>query len=157
MSGENPITRDFVTQKFRDDALDPPRYVEEEIPSQTVKLPIRSQAGRKRAPLGTHTGTFYMKGSHYDASPGTYGLRIFRMSVFSGSREVIWRLHHSRIGTVEEIYFPAAGQEIQLGGPRNPICALPPGTLSFGFLNAGSAHWLGYHMEGVTSHETTGD
>jgi hypothetical protein len=153
MADDRLVNRQFVTRKFRDNILDPPRFVDEEIPSVTVKLPYRSLAGRKRAPLGTHTGTYYITGTHYDSYPGSYGLRITRLSVYSGSRDVIWRLHHSRVGTVEEIYFPAAGQEIQIGGPRNPIMALGPGTISFGFLNAGSAHWLGYHLEGVVSHE----
>ena len=148
---EPEVRREFITRKFIDKARDPWEYVDEELPTTTVKLPYRSLAGRKRAPQGTHTGTYYIKGTHYDFGPGTFSLRITRLSVFAGSREVTWRLHHSRKGTLDVIYFPAAGQESRLASPLKPVFSVGPGTLSFGFLEAGSAYWSGYHMEGVVS------
>jgi hypothetical protein len=149
--GEELIQRSFQTRKFKDRILDPPEFVDEEVPSLTIKLPYRGLQGRQRAPRGTHTGTYYIKGTQYDTGIGTYGVRITRLSVFAGSRDVFWHIRHSRIGTVDIIYFPASGQEYQLGNGMAPIYSFGPGTISHGFLNAGSAYWMGYHLEGVPS------
>ncbi len=146
-------TESRFMRRFIDYQVDPPAIVDEDLPTTTVKLTI-GKGGRFRAPHGTQTGSYRITGSHRElTAPGTYALRVTRVSVASGSRETNWYIRHSRKGTVDIIYFPAPGQETRLGGPMNPIYAFGPGTVIYGFLESGSAHWLSQHMEGIVSTE----
>lgn len=151
MTNENErlVQRQVSTRRFLDRQRNPPEYVDEELPTTTVQLGGASNVGRARAPRGTAVGSLRLTGSYQPLAPGTYSLRVTRLSVFAGSREVTWYLRHSRTGTADIIYFPAPGQETRLGGPKNPVYAFGPGTLTYGFLEAGSAYWMGAHMEGV--------
>ena len=147
--------RSFVTRRYLDKQLSPPDYVAEELPTRTIKLRGPARRGVSRAPAGTILGSYRITGSWREASaPGTYSARITRLSVFAGSPETRWFVRHSREGTTDIIYFPQAGHETRLGGPKNPIYSWGPGTVIYGFLpdgtNIGSAHWLGQFMEGIT-------
>lgn len=148
MSGQE-VKRVSVTRRYLDRQLDPPEYVDEELPTTTVKLRLPGRKGRERAPHGTAIGSIRLTGSYHETDRGTYSLRVTRVSVASGSRETGFAVRHSRTGTLDIIYFPAAGQETRLGGPKEPVYSVGPGTLFYHFLEAGSAYWLSAHLEGV--------
>lgn len=145
---EQKVERISFTRRFLDRSKNPPEYVDEELPTKTVRIFKR----------GFHTGTVIdgqlgeaemgsieFSGSHYDFGPGSYSLRITRREVFIGSimpgrnLEAEWSLWHSREGTVQKIPFFLGTQVANLravpigekayGGPLNPIYSFGPGTL----------------------------
>lgn len=148
------IQRVIVSKRIFDPIRNPPEVVDEALPTLTFKLRGTERRGVVRAPRGTLTGSMRITGSFRFASagaPGTFGARITRLSVFSGSRESLWALRHSREGTLDVIYFPSAGQEFRAGDGEKPLYSVGPGTLLWNFLDAGSAYWHGAFMEGITS------
>ena len=149
MPGEQSVDRTSTTKRFLDKRRNPWEYVDEELPTTTIKRGLPEKVGRARAPHGTAIGSYRITGSHYDFSPGTYSLRVTRLSVACGSREACWAIRHSRTGTADIIYFPAAGQETRLGNPLAPVYAFGPGTVMWQFLDVGSAYWMSSHIEGV--------
>lgn len=145
------VERISMTRRFLDRTKNPPEYVDEELPTKTVRIFSRNKIGTLFDPAintpGTPlvVGSIQFSGSHYDFAPGSYALRILRRSVYIGSVEarntsIEWLLRHSREGTVDGIPFyvgthtayrlgvdrPAS--EV-LGGPMNPIYAFGPGTV----------------------------
>ena len=149
MEKDKLVERVSVTQRRLDNRQNPPAYVDEALPTETVVLRGPLKRGRSRAPSGTIAGSYRITGSYQPTAPGTYSLRVTRLSVFAGSRYVSWFIRHSRTGTADIIYFPSAGQETRLGGPLEPVYAFGPGTVLYGFLEAGSAYWMGQHLEGL--------
>ena len=148
----NPGAQDrmFVTPRRTDPAQNPPREVDEVLPTVSVTLRGPLKRGRVRAPAGTIAGSYFITGSHRQlGAPGTFSLRITRVSIASGSRETGWFIRHSRQGTTDIIYFPTPGHVELLGRPDAPVYAFGrPGTVIWGFLEAGSAHFLSQLMEG---------
>ncbi|GEM_PF-4742280 len=133
----------------------PPRYVDEELPT-TTKLLFPIRRGRVRAPRGTILGSMYLTGSARSpiSSPGSFSLRVTRVSVFTGSRNMEWFIRHSRKGTIDVISFQTPGQVAYLGNPLEPVYAMGPGTVIFGWLGdagglMGSAYFTGQSLEGV--------
>ena len=148
---EKLVQRVNTTQRFLDPRRNPPEFVDEVLPTETVVLRGPLKRGVVRAPAGTIAGSYRITGTYQTPSPGTFSLRVTRLSVFTGSREARWFIRHSRTGTADVIYFPSAGQETRLGAPREPIYAFGPGTVIYGFMEAGSAYWHGAHLEGLVS------
>ena len=142
------------------------QYVDEELPTRTIKLSwperrgpsVRAAHGTaQESPPGTSRvnresylqGSYRISGQHHDLAPGTYSLRITRLSlgVHGGGSAGVdtngyfqghgyrWGLWHSRDGTLDVIGFARPGHMHQVGGPMEPIYAVGPGTLQWAFLN----------------------
>ena len=146
---QQKIERTSFTRRYLDNMKNPPEYVDETLPTKTIKIFSRKKQGTLMDPctIGGSIGimgSIHFSGSHYDFSPGSYSLRITRRSVHVGSRtsygaNVEWKLRHSREGTVDMIpfYMGTRSQDRRnelarselLGGPMNPIYAFGPGTL----------------------------
>mgnify|MGYP001596621152 CR=1 FL=1 len=150
--GVNP-ERVFVTKTLIDKQRNPPGPVDEELPTTTIKLRSTIRRGRVRAPGGTTLGSYRVTGSYRElTSPGTFALRVTRVSIYAGSRGISWMVRHSRIGTVDIQTFDAPGQVNLLGDPMKPVYAFGPGTLIYGFLEGGGTqYFLSQFMEGVVS------
>lgn len=148
---EKLIQRVNVTRRFLDRQRNPPEYVDEVLPTETVQLRGPLKRGVVRAPAGTIAGSYRITGTYQANAPGTFSLRVTRLSVFTGSREARWYIRHSRTGTADVVYFPTPGQETRLGAPREPVYAFGPGTVIYGFMEAGSAYWHGQFLEALTS------
>ena len=138
--------------------FDPQRnaYVDELLPTTTLKLKGPLKRGFIRAPRGTILGYYRVTGSHYQEAQGTYSLRITRASIFAGSREAMWAIRHSRQGTVDVLHFPVPGQQVILGEPNKPVYTFGPGTVTWGFIgnhagSIGSAYTMGQTLEGIAS------
>lgn len=151
MTSENRI---FTSRRRLDLGLDPPEFVDEILPTTSLTFRGPERRGVERAPHGTIRGSLRIGGTFYENAPGTYSLRITRLSVFSGSRESMWSLEHSRQGTIDIIHFETAGQEYRAGDAMRPLYALGPGTVSWGFIGdhsgrMGSAYNVAQFLEGV--------
>lgn len=138
------IERIVTTKKLLDKSKDPWEYSDEEIPTVSVKL-LTQRKGRFRAPHGTSLGSYRISGTYQ----GSYSLRITRRSLAVGSPEVSWFIRHSRVGTVDIVYFPSKGQDQALAGPIEPVYTFGAGTIVWGFLEAGSAYWMSEFLEGI--------
>ena len=162
------VERVSFTRRFLDRSKNPPEYVDEELPTRTVKI-FKRAYGRGtviHGQIGTvMMGSIRFSGSHYDFSPGSSSLRIIRRSVYVGSvmptrnTEVEWMLHHSREGTVDAIPFflgtqvPNArrvplGAEA-LGGPMNPLYSFGPGTIRTYFQSRRGSARVYSSLEGI--------
>lgn len=139
---DQKVDKVIHTRRFLDRMRNPPEYMDEELPTKTVKIFSRNKQGTKidACTIGGSIaimGSKYFSGSHYDFGPGSFSLRITRRSVYVGSRSSYskaaaeWRLRHSREGTVDMIPFRTGSlmQAELLGGPMNPIYSFGPGTL----------------------------
>ena len=147
---DQDVQRVSYTRRFLDESRNPPEYVDEKLPTKSVKIFARWKPGTlfdpeihtTAAPL--NMGSFQFSGSHYDFAPGSYALRITRRSVYVGSTdrrnvEVEWRLRHSRLGTIDTIpislgtytrvYRPNNWSLEAFGNPMAPLYTLPPGTI----------------------------
>lgn len=145
--------RNFNTTRRLDPRTDPPSFVDEQLPTKSVRLAagqVGNRGGRFRAPHGTMIGSYRITGSWRElTAPGTYSLRLTRLSILMGSREGFAYIRHSRTGTADIIHFHAPGQEVRLGAPLEPLYSFGPGTVIFGIGSPlGSAHWVGFHAEG---------
>ena len=147
---EQKVDRLSVTRRFLDKRRDPQEYVDEELPTTTLKLKGALRRVSTRAPIGTVAeGSYRVTGSHYDFSPGTYSLRVIRLSLAavgspSSSRGTVyqWHIRHSRQGTVDVQVLQVSGAQsgrvtgdrVDLrGGPHNPVYAFGPGTVFWGW------------------------
>lgn len=152
--GPSGQQRVFSSERLFDPARNPPEFVDRQLPTFSVQLigPGRGR-GFSRAPRGgTIEGSYRVTGSWKELSaPGTFSLRIVKMNVFTGSREHLFYLRHSRRGTLDTIYFPRPGQHIAYGDGNRPLLVVPPGTLFWGWNTQGSGYWSGYSMEGLPS------
>lgn len=147
------LQRQYFTPVRMDPSGDPPAFVDVKLPtvSSAFRGPLRR--GDVRAPRGTIIGSYRVTGSHYDNAPGTYALRVTRVSVYSGSRGNRWAIWHSRAGTYDIRHFEDPGQHDLLGGPDNPLYVFPPGSVLYGFIgnlagSIGSAYLMSQFMEG---------
>lgn len=156
--GDQKVDKVVYTRRFLDKQKNPWEYVDEELPTTTIKLKGAARRVVTRTPRGTAAeGSYRITGSHYDFAPGTYSLRITRLSLSAvGSPPAAsgsvyqWHLRHSRLGTIDvkTLHAPAPGVARSgesridlLGGPQNPIYAVGPGTLLWGWDAVRS--WLG--------------
>jgi len=141
------VQKVIYTRRALDKRQDPWEYIDEELPTTTVKVFSRSKQGTLLDSSSglTVMGSLHFSGSHYDFAPGTHSLRITRRSVHIGSRvsygaDYEWKIQHSREGTVDMIPF-YLGTKIQdrrnelarselVKGQLEPIYAFGPGTLT---------------------------
>lgn len=140
---DQEVQRVSHTSKFLDKQRDPWEYMDEELPTTTLKLKGALRRVATRAPLGTVAeGSYRVTGSHYDFAPGTYSLRITRVHVAAigttdgGFQGTVfqWHLRHSRQGTIDVLALSAGHRDVFLqGGPRTPIYSIGPGTLFWGW------------------------
>lgn len=135
------------TKKFLDKRPSPWEYVDEELPTISVRI----CANGRRTPRVRGTGGVVNAGSYWLSGTyqGTYSLRVTRVSVASGSPGALWSIRHSREGTRDQIYFPAPAQEILLGGPMEPVYAFGPGTVLAEWTVTGTAQWFYSDIEGI--------
>ena len=135
---DQQVSRENVTRRFLDPMRNPPEYVDESLPTQTVKIFKRNRIGTAiDNSLGDlNFGSIQFTGSHYDFAPGSYSLRITRHTLGVGSPggpggQLWWKLHHSRMGTIDGIPMAAArGQITRDKSPMEPLYALGPGTIT---------------------------
>lgn len=159
MAPQDNVQRVSASKLFRDNRLDPPQYVDEEIPSVSVVLGARNRRGILNKDAGTAEASFTITGSLREFIPGTYGLRVTRVSVVNGSaggarptNSVLWYIRHSREGTVDVIRTPRGGGQVVLqGDPMRPIYTFGPGTVLYAFAGTASAGSRSMHVEGFTS------
>lgn len=140
-------------EQFNRRFMDPVRreWVDEQLPTYSVKLKGPARRTEARSPKGTIPGSFYVTGTHYDFALGTYSLRITRMNVgvsggvpastqkgtlnkFGAGTHYRWYIRHSRDGTLDVLTFDEPGQVIRDGNPMSPIYSMGPGSLIYGFL-----------------------
>jgi len=137
---DQSVQRLSTTQRLYDRRRDPPEYVDEQLPTATVRIFSRNKQGTilSLADGLTIMGSVHFSGSHYETAPGSFSLRIIRRSVYIGSAkqalDMEWRLRHSREGTVDIIPFykgsvPISRSAELLGDPMRPIYAFGPGTI----------------------------
>ena len=158
MSQENNESiRQFVTRRYLDPATDPPSYVDEKLPTETVKFQGALRTSMDRAPHGSELGSYQVGGTfQVTGGRGTHSLRITRLELYTGSRNNKWHIHHSRDGTVGVLDFANPGQLVTLGDQYKPIYSFGPGTVSWGWLgdsiigdNIGSGYDMSQSMEGI--------
>ena len=128
-------------QIYRRKILDPkkatPEFVDEKIPTLTI---VRGSKVRG-------TGADITFGSHYVADDKTW--KIGRLSVMAGSVEAWFEVRHSRLGTIDTVYFSGKGDEKLLTNPYlEPVYAFPTGSAKIVLPAAGSANWFGAFLEG---------
>ncbi len=151
----NDPTRRFVTRRYLDPATDPPRYVDEKLPTETVKFQGALRTSRDRAPAGTAQGSYRIAGTfQVTGGRGTYSLEITRLSLYSGSRGNAWAIRHSRQGTVDVLDFSSPGGVVLQGDQMSPIYSFGPGTVFWGWIGdetgaMGSAFDMNQSMEGI--------
>ncbi len=152
-AGRSGVQRIVTSHVYLDTQKNPPEFVDQVIPTDSKNL-LFAKRGRMRAPHGSGVGSITLTGSWRTLTgPGTYSLRITRVSLFTGSRNMEWGIWHSRVGTYDIIGFPTPGQETRLGAPMDPIYSFGPGTVKWGWLGDaggafGSAYTLSKHLEG---------
>lgn len=139
MADDQGVQKVSFTRRFLDKQLNPWDYVDDELPTTIV---LRGAAGRvaTRAPRGTAAeGSYHITGSNYDFNPGTYSLRITRLSLsvqgtnhFQGT-VFQWHIRHSRKGTIDVQAFGEQGRILAVGHRRAPIYMAGPGTLFWGW------------------------
>jgi len=166
-----------MAQKFYDSQTN--QFVDAELPTTTVKLLwperrgalVRATQGTVGANSGYIVGSYRITGSHYDLTPGTYSLRIHRLSVgvhgaithgaadsnigsLGHFRGTVWRwgIWHSRTGTLDVIGFSEPGHIHTVSGPLTPIYSVGPGTLQWAWLGAQQSH-MGSHVDLMQSME----
>lgn len=136
--------RVFTTRRYLDPAKSPPQYIDEELPTITVKLLGPERRASARMPAGTIAGSFRITGTNYDLTPGTYSFRATRLSVGiagdSGAgtskftypwKGTVYNFHirHSREGTILTETFNQSEQRVRQGNALSPIFSVGPGTL----------------------------
>lgn len=142
MAEDVRVNHSLITRRFYDRRRNPPQYVDEELPTQTVHIFARRKQGTilDSASGVTAMGSIYFSGSYHNDAPGSYSMRVTRRNVAIGSMgprpvSFVWKLRHSRLGTVDGIPFYLRGTINQpvihetVGGPMNPVYAFPPGTI----------------------------
>lgn len=137
-------SRVFPTRRFLDRAKSPPEYVDEVLPTITLKLQGPERRASARMPSGTIAGSFRITGTNYDLVPGTYSFRATRVSVGiagdSGAgtskftypwKGTVYNFHirHSREGTIMTEAFNEPGQRVRQGDGLHPVFSVGPGTL----------------------------
>ena len=147
-----------------DRTMDPPRYLDYDLPTSTKKFQGAVKRVFTRAPFGTILGSMRLTGSHYDLGLGSYSLRVTRRHVYIGTPNMAWHIRHSRQGTVDVLTTPTPraadvtpqwyGNFEALGNQEHPVYSFGPGTITWGFTPLagqviGSAYPLIQSMEGV--------
>ena len=149
MSTQDP--RVFVSRRFYDPQTQ--TYLDEELPTVTLKLQGIGRRASSRMPRGTVEGTYRITGTNYDLTPGTYSLRALRVTAgisgpggagtrkdyqWSGTTYAFY-VRHTRQGTLLFLPFDRAGVVDMRGNPRDPVFAVGPGTLAWAWqtLSAG--------------------
>ena len=167
---DQKVDRVSFTRRFLDKSRNPWEYVDEEVPTKTVKIFKRGCANGTMIDglSGTlSVGSIQFSGSHYDFGPGSYSLRVTRRSVYVGSvmpsrnLEAEWSLWHSREGTIDVIPFFLGTQVPNLrgvpigaearGGPMNPIYSFGPGTINTFFSSRRGSARVYSSLEGIIS------
>jgi len=148
---DQKVDRVNFTRRYLDRMMNPPDYRDEELPTKTVKIFNRgfnrgTMIAGSAASVAANMGSIHFSGSHYDFGLGSHSLRITRRSVYVGSvmsnrnLQAEWRLHHSRVGTLDKIPFFIGTQASNrrsgdwkaeaIGDAMRPIYSLGPGTIT---------------------------
>lgn len=150
---------------YLDKMANPWQYREAELPTQTKHIMSRPKQGTiiDSNSGALNMGSLYFSGSHYDFGPGSTSIRIIRRTAAIGSMslntDAWWKLHHSRLGTVDALPFKQSGTlnaqygvaqaYNDRGGPLNPIYAFPPGTLTHYMQSLKGTARVSASMEGI--------
>ena len=161
--------RTYTTRRYLDPAKSPPTYVDQELPTITVKLQGPQRRAVARMPSGTIEGSYRITGSAYDLTPGTYSLRVTRLSLGAvgdsgaGSQQfsrpwkgsvVYFYARHSREGTIHVEMFDHPEQRVRQGNALEPVFSVGPGTLFWNWAKqgpgaAGTRITLSQQLEGL--------
>lgn len=154
---EQKVERVSFTRRYLDRMRNPPEYMDEELPTKTVKVFKRKQQGTAiDNSLGDlNFGSIKFSGSNYDFAPGSYSLRIIRHNISIGSpggpgAQLWWKLHHSQLGTIDAIAMNnARGNLVRDGAPLEPLYALGSGGITQ-YLRSLKGTWrVSASMEGI--------
>ncbi len=144
---EQKVNSEIQRRKLLDKRRNPPEYMDEVLPTQTVHIFSRKKQGTllDSASGATVMGSIQFTGSFHEDAPGSYSLRVMRRNFNIGSvspysnANIEWSLRHSRLGTVDEIgvfigtrvsTLNTSNRKHELiGGPMNPVYSFGPGTL----------------------------
>lgn len=154
---QNGVVFGVLGRRYIDRQVDPPIYVDDEIPSLSVQIVPRARRFFSLAAQGTLEASYYITGSRREFIPGTYGLRVTRLSLNPGSytsnlTSKTWHIRHSRDGTYDVIQFAQGGAHVLIqGDPFRPIYAFGPGTVLFGFDQAAGSFTRAQLIEGFVS------
>lgn len=162
---DEKIQRITQVRGFYDPMMNPPQYRDEELPTKTKHIFSRPKQGTlvDSNSGAMNMGSIEFSGSHYAFSPGSFSIRIIRRSAAVGSMDLNtdlwWKLHHSRLGTVDMLPFKQSGTlnaqygvaqaYIDRGDPMRPVYALPPGTITHYFQSLKGTARVSASMEGV--------
>lgn len=159
MAGANQkVDRQSVTQRYLDRMRNPPEYVDDELPTKTVHLINRAQQGTiiDSNSGALNMGSVYFSGSHYDDAPGSFSLRITRRHAAVGSMDtavgdVWWKLHHSRLGTVDMLPFQGGvvHSHLERGDRLAPVYSFGPGTITHYMQSLAGTARVSASMEGI--------
>lgn len=138
--------RGFITRRRYDPLTG--QFVDEEVPSITLKFTGPDRTSETRAPRGTVEGQYRVTGTNYDLTPGTYGVRFTRVSLsvageggagtavtpkeFAGT-VYAHHIRHSREGTLLVTLFDRSGRVDYRGDDQHPVVSAGPGTLLWGW------------------------
>jgi len=156
---EQKIERVSFTRRYLDRMRNPPEYVDEELPTKTVKIFKRKQQGTAiDSSLGDlNFGSIQFTGSYYSFSQGSYSLRITRHTIGVGSpggpgAQLWWKLRHSQLGTVDAIPMDSArGQIIRDKAPMEPLYSFGSGIVTQ-YLRSLKGTWrIASSLEGIFS------
>jgi hypothetical protein len=155
---DQQVMRNFYSRMHLDESLNPPGMVHEKLPTVTKKIFARTKMGGT-AIDSTHGavnfGSLAFSGSHRQFTPGSYALRVIRRTLSVGSMasdgRVWWKLHHSRLGTIDSIGFRKADYSpwLHSSSPMAPLYALGPGTITMYWQSQKGTHRVSASMEGV--------
>lgn len=123
-----------IRKQIYDPSLE--RYVNEEIPTHTIKRARRLRTASANTVLASH----YISSGSPAITAGTYGYgsvaRVIRF-MYGASKEIEMYVK-DRSGTIDFLYLPSAGRELYIGGPYEPVYTAE-GTLKVCFMGTQSA------------------
>lgn len=129
---------------FRKKVFDPLKqtWMDEAIPTVTTKRHGWVRSATAATVLASH---YVLPGSPITVQRSWM---ILRLRAFSGSPETRFSIVHSRLGTIDQIYFESPGEETNISAGM-PIYALHTGTVKAYLHTPGSAYsGYGVSLEG---------
>ena len=119
-------------------------WKDEELPTLTLRM--RGSVNNVTSPTPI-ASVFVPYGS---PAPEQMSWLIARSRFYAGSPETKFSIVHSVLGTVDEVYFEAPGEEVLTSG-KYPVYSFPSGSVTVYLTTPGSAlRGFGVSMEGPT-------
>ena len=131
----------YQRRQYLDQSKNPPEFVDEVIPTEPVRIFKQGRSGYTRS-----VGSFMLVGS-YEVGTNQVMQIVFE-DFNTNTPNVFFRLHHSRLGTLDLPYLESKGQETRIGDLNQPLESIPPGTFRVDVIGPGSANGA---FEGIGS------